>query len=229
MLKSPSKSSLALSLYLSLPRFIYTSPSTTIHTSSSSCYLTYHHKNGASLGSALDGSGLVVGHPVPGQSLWSRTYNICTTQPVDVDEALPLSIRSYKVKAPENRHTMASYVSFLDVSLSISLSLGLHYIYVTHVYFWENFNRLFRYWLARWWWTMIRRMMVSWGTLASPPTADQFSLIVCLSVQIFCASYIFRMLRICLKIPRKPSTAAAEGVGNWDCECEGGTSKSSGG
>lgn len=35
---------------------------------------------------------------------------------------------------------MASYVSALSLDL---------YIYVTHVYFWGNFNRLFRYWFAR--------------------------------------------------------------------------------
>lgn len=89
------------------------------------------------MGPALDGGGLVVGHPVPGQSLWSRTYNICTTQPVDVvDEALPLSIRSYKVKAPENRHTMASYVSFLDVSLHLphSVSLSVSIIFMLHTF-----------------------------------------------------------------------------------------------
>lgn len=30
-----------------------------------------------------------------------------------------------------------------------TLPAALFYIYVTHVYFWGNFNRLFRYWFAR--------------------------------------------------------------------------------
>lgn len=38
-----------------------------------------------------------------------------------------------------DRHTMASYVRSAPLDL---------YIYVTHVYFWGNFNRLFRYWVC---------------------------------------------------------------------------------